>query len=371
VFGTPGDELRNIIGTFAEYVVAPETRIVPKPANLTFEQAAAAPQAGVTALQALRKGNAQPGMTVLINGAAGGVATFAVQIAKALGAEVTGVCSSHSVELVTSLGADHVIDYTREDFTNTGHRYDVIIDLVANRSLTACRRALSRALRASPQPSSSGTPSVSATNPERDGDRGSFKSSDLKDEPNRSHLRLTQRCGSRTFYVQWPMPTPEDLTEIERAGRRCAMCHSGRRWRQFEVARPEGQKPVVMCAACRVRYGAAPPLPATQKAAAAPVVPPQAAAPKQRTAPREDRLRKALRQLPRKPHSVGQVAKAAGLNHDKTLNRLRALQAAGEVQQVGKRWSSQPPSTDLEAAFDRLQAQTNNLRIIRDRDPVG
>ena len=143
VFGTPGDELRNIIGTFAEYVVAPETRIVPKPANLTFEQAAAAPQAGVTALQALRKGNVQPGMTVLINGAAGGVGTFAVQIAKALGAEVTGVCSSHSIELVTSLGADHVIDYTREDFTNTGHRHDVIIDLVANRSLTACRRALS------------------------------------------------------------------------------------------------------------------------------------------------------------------------------------------------------------------------------------
>ena len=143
VFGTPGDELRKIIGTFAEYVVASETRIVPKPANLTFEQAAAAPQAGVTALQALRKGNVQPGMTVLINGAAGGVGTFAVQIAKALGAEVTGVCSSHGVELVSSLGADHVIDYTREDFTRIGHRYDVIIDLVADRSLTACRRALS------------------------------------------------------------------------------------------------------------------------------------------------------------------------------------------------------------------------------------
>jgi NADPH:quinone reductase-like Zn-dependent oxidoreductase len=123
VFGTPGDELRNIVGTFAEYVVAPETRIAPKPVNLTFEQAAAAPQAGVTAFQALRKGNVQPGMTVLINGAGGGVGTFAVQIAKALGAEVTDVCSSHSVELVTSLGADHVIDYTREDFTNTGGRW--------------------------------------------------------------------------------------------------------------------------------------------------------------------------------------------------------------------------------------------------------
>jgi hypothetical protein len=101
------------------------------------------------------------------------------------------------------------------------------------------------------------------------------------------------------------------------------------------------------------------------------VVPSAPAVPKQATAPREDRLRKALRQLPPKPHSVGQVAKAAGLNHDKTLNRLRELQAAGEVQQVGKRWSTQPPSTDVEAAFDRLQAQTSNLRIIRDREPVG
>jgi hypothetical protein len=167
------------------------------------------------------------------------------------------------------------------------------------------------------------------------------------------------------------MPAPEDLTEIERAGRRCAICRSGRRWRQLEVARVEGQKPVVMCAACRARYGTAPSLPATQKPAVSPPAPPEAAAPKEPTAPREDRLRKALRQLPPKPHSVGQVAKAAGLNHDKTLNRLRALQAAGEVQQVGKRWSNQPPSTDVEAAFDRLQAQTSNLRIIRDREPIA
>jgi hypothetical protein len=125
-----------------------------------------------------------------------------------------------------------------------------------------------------------------------------------------------------------------------------------------------------MCAACRARYGSAPPLPATQKAPAEPVVP-EAPAPKQRTAPGEDRLRRALAQLPREPLSVGQVAKAAGLNHDKTLRRLRALEAAGEIQQVGKRWSNQPPSTDVEEAFDRLQAQTNNLRIIRDREPVG
>ena len=126
-----------------------------------------------------------------------------------------------------------------------------------------------------------------------------------------------------------------------------------------------------MCAACQARYGAAPPVPATQKAAA-PVSQPAAAAPKQRSpAPREDRLRKALRELPREAHSVGQIAKAAGLNHEKTLTRLHALQAAGEVQQVGRRWTSEPPSTDIEAAFDRLQARTSNLRIVRDREPVA
>jgi predicted Rossmann fold nucleotide-binding protein DprA/Smf involved in DNA uptake len=112
-------------------------------------------------------------------------------------------------------------------------------------------------------------------------------------------------------------------------------------------------------------------VPATEKPAAEPVAPPEAAAPKKRPAPREDRLRRALRELPREPHSVGQIAKAAGLNHAKTLSRLHALRAAGEVQQVGKRWSSEPPSTDIEAAFDRLQARTSNLRIVRDREPVA
>jgi hypothetical protein len=126
-----------------------------------------------------------------------------------------------------------------------------------------------------------------------------------------------------------------------------------------------------MCAACRARYGAAPPVRATQKPAAPPASQPKVAAPKQRRAPREDRLRKALRELGREPHSVGQIAKAAGLNHDKTLRRLRELQVAGEVQQVGKRWSTEPPSTDVQAAFDRLQARTRNLRIIRDREPVA
>ena len=93
--------------------------------------------------------------------------------------------------------------------------------------------------------------------------------------------------------------------------------------------------------------------------------------PKPRPSPLEDRLRKALRELPREAHSVGRLAKAAGLNHEKTLSRLHALHAAGEVQQVGKRWTSERPSTDVEAAFDRLQARTSNLRIVRDREPVA
>jgi hypothetical protein len=167
------------------------------------------------------------------------------------------------------------------------------------------------------------------------------------------------------------MPTLEDLTEIERAGRRCGICRSGRRWRKFEVARPEGQGPVVMCAACRATYGAVPPVPATQLATAAPVSKPEAAAPKPRPAPHADRLRRALRELPPEAHSVGQIAKTAGLNHEKTLNRLHALQAVGEVQKIGKRWTSEPPPTDVEAAVDRLQARTSNLRIVRERDPVA
>jgi NADPH:quinone reductase-like Zn-dependent oxidoreductase len=130
-------------GSFAEYACAPASRLAPKPERVTFEQAASVPIAALTALQALRdKARMQAGQRILINGAAGGVGTFAVQIAKSLGAEVTGVCSTRNLETVRSIGADRVVDYTREDFANRGERYDVLIDLVGNRSLAACRRVL-------------------------------------------------------------------------------------------------------------------------------------------------------------------------------------------------------------------------------------
>ncbi len=141
----PGDEVYAEIGKggFAEYACVPERALAPKPSNLTFEQAAAVPVAGVTALQALRDiGRVQPGQKVLINGASGGVGTFAVQIAKTFGAEVTGVCSTANVDLVRSIGADHVIDYTQEDFTRNGQQYDLILDNVGNRRLSELRRAL-------------------------------------------------------------------------------------------------------------------------------------------------------------------------------------------------------------------------------------
>ena len=141
----PGDEVfGGRSGAFAEYVVVGEDgAIALKPGNMTFQQAAAVPIAAITALQALRdKGKLQPGQKVLINGASGGVGTFAVQIAKSFGAEVTGVCSTRNVEMVLSIGADHVFDYKKEDYTESGNQYDLIIDMVGNHSLSANRRAL-------------------------------------------------------------------------------------------------------------------------------------------------------------------------------------------------------------------------------------
>ena len=140
----PGDDVIGAKGgAFAEYVCGSDKGLIIKPANLTFEEGAAVPIAGLTALAAVRQqGNVQPGQKVLINGASGGVGTFAVQIAKVAGAEVTGVCSTRNVELVRSLGADKVIDYTKEDFTAGSERYDLILDNVANRSLAECRRVL-------------------------------------------------------------------------------------------------------------------------------------------------------------------------------------------------------------------------------------
>jgi NADPH:quinone reductase-like Zn-dependent oxidoreductase len=149
----PGDEVfGSCRGAFAEYVCTSESALVMKPENVTFEQAASAPIAAFTALQGLRdKGKIQPGQRVLINGAAGGVGTFAVQIAKSFGADVTGVCSTRNVDMVRSIGADRVIDYTRvdftqDDFTKSGQsydqRYDLLFDCVGNHSLLACRRVL-------------------------------------------------------------------------------------------------------------------------------------------------------------------------------------------------------------------------------------
>jgi NADPH:quinone reductase-like Zn-dependent oxidoreductase len=144
----PGDEVFGDIleswGGFAEYVCAPENALMLKPASMTFEQAAAVPQAAGVALQGLRdKGQIQPEQKVLINGAGGGAGTFALQIAKLFGAEVTGVDSTEKLDMMRSVGADHVIDYTQEDFTRNGRCYDLILDLVAYRSIFDYRRALS------------------------------------------------------------------------------------------------------------------------------------------------------------------------------------------------------------------------------------
>jgi NADPH:quinone reductase-like Zn-dependent oxidoreductase len=141
----PGDEVfgLNEHGCFAQYVCIPETQLALKPARMSFEEAAAIPLAGITALQCLRDhGRMRPGQKVLINGASGGVGTFAVQIARSFGAMVTGVCSTRNLDMVRSLGAEHVVDYTQEDFARSGQRYDLIFDAVRKRSFSDCKGAL-------------------------------------------------------------------------------------------------------------------------------------------------------------------------------------------------------------------------------------
>src|SRR5947209_5239260 len=142
----PGDEVfGEVHSAYAEYVSVAADRIGTKPTNLTFEQAAAVPLAGITALQALRdKGRVQPGRQVLINGASGGVGTFAVQIAKVLGAEVTAVCSTRNVDIARSLGADHVIDYTKDDFARANVQYDLVLDIAGCRPWRSFKRVLKR-----------------------------------------------------------------------------------------------------------------------------------------------------------------------------------------------------------------------------------
>jgi NADPH:quinone reductase-like Zn-dependent oxidoreductase len=139
-----GDEVFGIArGSFAEYAAALADKLAPKPANITFEQAAVVPVSGLTALQSLRDaGRVEPGQKVLITGASGGVGSYAVQLAKAFGAEVTGVCGTSKLELVRSLGADHVLDYTKDDFADGAHRYDLILDIAGNSALSRLRRAL-------------------------------------------------------------------------------------------------------------------------------------------------------------------------------------------------------------------------------------
>jgi NADPH:quinone reductase-like Zn-dependent oxidoreductase len=142
----PGDEVFGTgAGAWAEYAAAREVRLVPKPANVSFEEAAAIPIAGITALQALRDhGKVKSGQKVLINGASGGVGTYAVQIAKTLGADVTAVCSTRNVERTRSLGADRVVDYTQADFTQLGERHDVLIDIAGSQPFSKLKRVLTR-----------------------------------------------------------------------------------------------------------------------------------------------------------------------------------------------------------------------------------
>lgn len=166
----------------------------------------------------------------------------------------------------------------------------------------------------------------------------------------------------------------EDLVEIENAGRRCAVCRSGRAWRRFEVVRPAGREPVVLCGSCRARFGDDPPVgrkdaapaPKAVPPPAEPVVQPPQANGKRDNDARPDRLQAALQELPQS-FSTAMAAKAAGLNQDKVLARLQDLERRGEIRRDGKRWSTEAPPSELATAMDRLEARTSNLRIVRER----
>ena len=169
----------------------------------------------------------------------------------------------------------------------------------------------------------------------------------------------------------------EDLTEIENAGRRCAVCHSGRGWRRFQLVRPAEREPVVLCGSCRARFGDDPPVggrgaPAKESASAAaePRSPSPSRAGERGSERRPDRLRTALRTLPRS-FSTAMAARAAGISNEKALARLQELEGRGEVRRVGKRWSTESAPSDLAVAMDRLEARTNNLRIVREQTRVA
>jgi hypothetical protein len=187
----------------------------------------------------------------------------------------------------------------------------------------------------------------------------------------RSRRNVGAELGSDSLSSDWMPLNNEDLVEVERNRRRCGVCRSGRRWRGFEVLREKGREPVVLCPACRVRYGDTPPARISREVPQPSGTQPAAREADRQSQRREDRVKKALGELPRGEYATARIAKAAGLTHDKALARLQQLQAAGEVRQVGNRWSTEPALTDLEGAFDRLQARTSNLRIVRDNTPVG
>ena len=210
-------------------------------------------------------------------------------------------------------------------------------------------------------------------------DRDNFSLGADIDARRRRLSQGTIYCEARsTFYREGRTPLrTDDLIEIENAGRRCGVCHSGRRWRRFVLVRPAEREPIVLCGNCRARFDDDPPVRRTPAPALVPLpaaAEPLASAPpppgERGTDQRPDRLRAALRKLPGS-FSTAMAARAAGLSREKALSRLQDLERRGEVRRVGKRWSTESPPSDLAAAMDRLEARTSNLRIVRERARVG